>query len=273
MNIIVGATGILGSAILRSLGETTCITLPRQKSIQWLNSSVNGIRQDLLKFLDSSTSADIDLYYALGNTNPKADPNILNELNFFLPERILKASLGLPVRVITFGSIHELSGISNPYMDSKRNLARLLTEQSHVFNSSHFLLHTLYSDTEPRSHMLLGQILNSIRLRQTLKMSSGLQLRQYHHVDDVVKVIAVRLSSNISVPSQQVNGPETLQIRDLASNIYKEFECLPLLKLNSLPEGGLDVYDAKYPIPEWIRKESFRSTFNGVLTAFKNFLK
>ena len=166
MNIVVGATGLLGSTLLRSLGEHACIAIPRQNTAKWLHYSVNEIRQDLLKYTDSKSTTCIDLFYALGNTNPKTDPRTLGELNFLLPEKILNASVGLPIRVITFGSIHELSSISNPYMESKRKLANLLTATSHGYHNIHFLLHTLYSDTKPHSHMLLGQILHSIQFRK-----------------------------------------------------------------------------------------------------------
>ena len=273
MNVIVGATGLLGSTLLRSLGEHACFAIPRQKTARWLNSSVNEIRQDLLKLTDSNSAAFIDLFYALGNTNPKTDPRILDELNFLLPEKILNASVGLPIRVITFGSIHELSSISNPYIESKRKLGNLLAAPSHGFNNIHFLLHTLYSNSKPHSHMLLGQILNSIQLRQELQMSSGLQLRQYHHVEDVVKIVLSRLSPQVFSTNYQINGPETIQIRELAVSIYTTFNHLPLLKLNSLPTDEADIFDAAYKISELDCEQGFRPAIDGVLAEFNNLLK
>lgn len=273
MNIVVGATGLLGSTLLRSLGENACIAIPRQNTVKWLNFSVNEIRQDLLKLTNTDSTAYIDLFYALGNTNPKTDPRTLSELNFLLPEKILNASVGLPIRVITFGSIHELSSISNPYMESKRKLANLLTATSHGYNHIHFLLHTLYSGTKPHSHMLLGQMLHSIQFRRELKMSSGLQLRQYHHVEDVVKIMLARLSTDMHSRNYQVNGPETIRIRDLAIRIYNEFNELPLLKLNSLPTDEQDVFDASYKISEVDDEPCFRPSIDGVLSEFKNLLK
>lgn len=273
MNIILGATGLLGSALLRTLDEDTSIVIPRLKSVEWLDFSVNEVRQDLLKLTHSNSTSYIDLFYALGNTDPKTEPRTLDELNFLLPEKILNASVGLPIRVITFRSIHELSGISNPYMESKRKLANLLSATSHGYNNIHFLLHTLYSDSKPHSHMLLGQILHSIQFKQELKMSSGLQLRQYHHVEDVVNIILARLDSDIFVMKYQVNGPETIRIRDLAVRLYNEFDQLPLLKLNSLPTDEQDVFDASYEIAEMVDEQSFRPSIHGVLAEFKNFLK
>jgi len=272
MKIIVGATGLLGSSLYRNQKNHLSFTLPRRIAMQWISSSVNGIRNDLLGIITHNTDVKTELFYALGNTNPGVDRQILDELNYQLPKKIIMAASDLPIRMISFGSVHELSDISNPYMDSKRKFANFLAERSSDFSYRHFLLHTLYSDDLPHSHMLLGQMLNSIRLKQELKMTSGLQLRQYHHVEDVVRFVLEKLT-DYEINSQEcVNGPETIQIRELATRIFREFASLELLKLGEVKDSLSEIFDISCQTSNQVGYNFFRPTFEGISSAFQTWL-
>jgi nucleoside-diphosphate-sugar epimerase len=186
--------------------------------------------------------------------------------------KILKASVGLPIQVVTFGSVHELTDISNPYMDSKKNLFSFYKENPGAFQWIHFQLHTLYSESEPHTHMLLGQILASLRSKKKLEMSSGLQIRQYHHVEDVIRIVKKELESSSSYDLKQVNGPETLSIAQLAKAIYGEFDALDLLELGNLAQNPAEVFQARFKLTAGLTSSDFRKSLPAIVSVFKKLL-
>ena len=272
MNIILGSTGQLGACLRANLGDDN-LHLPSRRKIQdWFDLSSDELTGEIACLLSLDNANKHFLFYAVGETNPSVDPTALNQVNFELPTRILEASVGLPIQIVTFGSVHELTDISNPYMDSKKKLFSFYEENVGAFQWIHFQLHTLYSEGEPHPHMLLGQILTSLRLNQKLQMSPGLQIRQYHHVEDVIRIVMKELVFSSSYASRQVNGPETLSVAQLAKAIYEEFNSLDLLELGNLASNPSEVFDAKFKLSEGLTSSDFRKSLPGIVSVFKKFL-
>ena len=89
----------------------------------------------------------------------------------------------------------------------------------------HCRLHTLYGG-EPKDHMFLGQIVNAIRSNSVFSMSSGEQLREYHHVDDIAESLATIVNSDWSLwsPILEINSGQPLKLLDLAMAIFNAFK-------------------------------------------------
>jgi len=272
VNIILGSTGQLGGRILANLGADNAHVLSRRQTETWCELKSSELTAEIDSLLKLDDTDKNFLFYAVGETNPAADSHALNRVNFELPRKILEASIGLPVQIVTFGSVHEQTDISNPYMDSKKKLFSIFAEKSDAIQWTHFQLHTLYSEDEPHRHMLLGQILSSIRSQQKLRMTNGLQIRQYHHVEDIIRIVLKTLEFSSPHVLQQINGPETLSIGRLAESIYEEFECQDLLELGNLLQDSAEVFEAKFELSEGLKPHDFRDSLPGVISVFKKLL-
>jgi nucleoside-diphosphate-sugar epimerase len=270
--IILGSTGQLGACIRTNLDRENSHVLNRPKIQAWCDLSSDELTAEIDGLLKADKASKHFLFYAAGETNPSTNPYALNQINFELPRKILEACVGLPVQIVTFGSVHELTGISNPYMDSKKKLFSFFQEKSAAFQWIHFQLHTLYSESEPHSHMLLGQILSSIRSKQKLRMTSGLQVRQYHHVEDVIKIAMKELEFSSTYDSKHVTGPETLSIGQLAKTIFEEFDSLDLLELGDLVQDPAEIFETKFELSEGLTQVDFRETLPGIISVFKKLL-
>ncbi|WP_426851950.1 hypothetical protein [Candidatus Planktophila dulcis] len=223
----------------------------------WISGGEGFIRKQLVNYLDGSNNR-INIFYCVGNTNPNASLEELDTLNFELPKTIARASVDLPFRLITFGSVHEDSKIINPYMDSKRKFRDFLVSQDLNFSWNHFQLHTLYSEKLPKPYMFLGQILQALTTGSKFKMSSGTQLRQFHHTLEVVDAI-VSLLPEISVNSVlQVSSNNSIRLVDLASTIFSHMGELKNLEIGTLSDNENEIYSGGYPVSESLRGLCFR---------------
>jgi hypothetical protein len=235
----------------------------------WIVGGEKYIRHQLVNFLGETTNR-LDIFYCIGNTNPNAPVQELDMLNFELPKSIGEASIGLPIRLISFGSVHEESRISNPYMDSKRKFRDYLINQDSSFDWNHFQLHTLYSEKLPKPYMFLGQILHALTAGDKFKMSSGTQLRQFHHTADVVDGVASLLPV-IAVNSVfQVSSNNSIRLVDLASTIFSNVGELKNLEIGSLGDRENEIYSVGYPVPESLRSHHFRNSIVEIPRIFSN---
>ncbi|CAN2170475.1 hypothetical protein MCETOYE15_00040 [Candidatus Nanopelagicaceae bacterium] len=257
MNLLLGASGEIGSCLAQRNLYNISDSLTRPALKDWITGGEDYIRQQLINYLDGSGNR-INIFYCVGNTNPNASVEELDTLNFELPKSIAKASMDLPFRLITFGSVHEKSKISNPYMDSKRKFHDFLESQDWNFNWNHFQLHTLYSEKLPKPYMFLGQMLHALTTGNKFKMSSGTQLRQFHHTSDVVGAI-VSVLPDISVNSVlQVSSNKSIRLSDLASTIFSLVGELKNLEIGTLSDRENEIYLDSYPISESLRGLCFR---------------
>ena len=110
-------------------------------------------------------------------------------VNFHLPKNIILSNKNTNNLIVTFGTIMEdLSPDANNYTSSKNQLTQFI-KTSKIQNILSLKIHTLYGGDKPNAYMFLGQMLNSINKNEDFKMSSGKQIREYHHVDDESKAI------------------------------------------------------------------------------------
>lgn len=259
MNLLLGSSGELGTSLSRRDLSNISHSLPRSGLNELIAGGEGFIRQQLVNYLDESNER-INIFYCVGNTNPNASVEELDTLNFELPKSIAKAIIDLPFRLITFGSVHEDSKISNPYMNSKKKFRDFLVGQDSNFNWNHFQLHTLYSEKSPKPYMFLGQILQALTTGDKFKMSSGTQFRQFHHTSDVVDAV-VTLLPDISVNSVfQVSSNNSIQLVDLASTIFSHLGELKNLEIGTLSDSENEIYSNEYPVSDSLRNHHFRNS-------------
>ena len=79
--------------------------------------------------------------------------------------------------------------------------------------------------------MFLGQIMNSLRSNSIFKMSSGNQLREYHHIDDILKCIELILKKN-GAGIINLNHGKPVRLIDLAQFLFRFFSKEHLLEVD-----------------------------------------
>jgi nucleoside-diphosphate-sugar epimerase len=246
--ILFGSQGRLGSALYKRFIKTGRYRL---YSIHWSDLSIFVTKSiDIFSAEFGKLISDIETYgkavfiFANGLTDPRLPGNEILFSNFEFPRRVIEATGNLPnTRYLTIGTIQELwpeACQTNPYLRSKFELSQFVAEIANRPDKKdrllHCRLHTLYGG-EPKDHMFLGQIINAIRTNTIFAMSSGEQLREYHHVDDIAESIVniVDLDWKSLSPIIEINSGQPLKLVDLAMAIFTAYG-----KQNLLHVGKLD---------------------------------
>lgn len=224
--VIIGENSRMTKAFLKS--HKFSVVVPKAEYMTW-KSKINLVRS--LKNFDNST-----LIITKAILNPKLNESEINYWNYTFPKRIITEifALELNIRIVTFGSIHELSKLSNPYLNSKRKLAYFINAQNNS-NIIHYRLHTIFGEGYPIRAMFLGQIYESLVNNSTFRMSHGNQLRQYHTYSEIVSIVTNNLSEIAALPNiYNINGDTWVTLRDLASSIFYEFGKEEMLKIGEI---------------------------------------
>lgn len=258
-DFVVGARGRLGSTIARLLDDP--ILLPPDEYRNWY---MPGKESKISKYFDSFVHEGSRIFIVSGVLDPKAKPSQIWQVNYDLPKNIIAALAPLGAKVVTFGTVlEEISGVTNEYVASKRALGALVSSSSELANAPlHFQIHTLYGNGAPSPFMFLGQVLKALVDGTTFKMTSGIQLREYHHVvDDSLAVL--RLSRDASGVLPLSHGG-AVSLRELAEAIFSATERSHLLKIGSLPQPSAEVYTHVNARSFELADLTFRDTIEGV---------
>jgi len=257
--VLFGAQGQLGSAILRFLHqrypEKPVTTVSRGED--W-----KQVLEELPDFIMS------DWVFASGVTDPKAPEDEIRRVNTETPISIIEAALSftrlhseaMGPRFLTLGSIQEnfpeLAG-RNAYLKSKLDLSRWIEKKCkdplHSKRFVHLRVHTIFSD-EFKSHMFLGQIWEALKNESPFKMSHGMQLREYLHVDDFANAMMQLLAVEWTLgPVMELNHGDPLALRDLASKIFSRFKSEGLLEIGERPADERENIERKFErSPDWL---------------------
>ena len=165
---------------------------------------------------------------------PETGVSQLNKWNIDFALELFQISKKLKTQYVTFGTLSETflnENSSNPYTRSKRQLTQKFLSES-AENWLHIRLHTLYGVGHPSHHSFLGGIYRSLSEKSIFRMTSGLQLREYHHFFDDCSQIHDLMSRNIT-GLLDLNANNAIQLRELALSLFEEFNQLDLLKIDS----------------------------------------
>lgn len=264
MNFVLGSRGRLGRAIASSFNAEQVTALERAVYSEW---SRNGASDDISRFFDSAAANNSVVYVAAGIIDPKALAEDHESINFRLPRNVIEGVTRAGLRVVTFGTVMEAiagQNLANPYFASKAKLGEFVAEFSEVSTAVlHVRIHTLYGGGLPDRFMFLGQIFNAIINQDQFNMSSGTQLREYHHVDDDVAAIAVLLQAGAAGVVNLSHG-DAITLRELAIYIFDEFGSSDLLNVGALPSPISDNYERIFEKEHMLKNAIFRDTLPSV---------
>jgi nucleoside-diphosphate-sugar epimerase len=272
MIVLFGSSGQIGSALygrLRGsaqLGEPVCLTTAE-------------IAGDVVGTLKKRSLADRDCDYIFGNglTNPALGIDALVAANIDFVRHVIDATFAhSSSRYLTFGTIHEdFPDLcrANPYFETKRELSLLVSRMGAPERFRHLRLHTVYGGT-PKEHMFLGQMVQALRTNTVFKMSSGEQLREYHHADDIAGAAQTLLSRAwIGDPLMELSSGRPVRLATLAQAVFAAFGKEHLLEIGAIhrhaQENVLRTFERS---PEWILGES-RDAVEGVIAYVRKCLE
>lgn len=261
--LLIGSNGRLGQAIANEFLKNDLITLERQVYEAWsLPYSAELIGDYFEKYAHSNSKIII----CSGLLDPTASAEDLLRVNYFLPKNIIDGVARHGIKVITFGTVMEgLLQTKNAYIQSKVRLSEYVQEavgRGHAV--THLQLHTLFGLGQPISFMFLGQMMSAIRENQVFKMTSGRQLREYHHLLDEVKAIRKIIEVDQNGVMNLSHG-KPLSLRMIAESIFAAFGKSEYLRLGALPEPVEENY-GKILIPsELLDNISFRDSLPAIV--------
>jgi dTDP-4-dehydrorhamnose reductase len=272
--ILFGSSGQLGASILR--------VLPHDRIRRILWKDVASLSNDGLREM-FSRSEPSDFVFANGLTDPKLPLSEIEQSNIEFPIRVIEQVNGLSSdsshRFLTFGTIQENFPEvcrSNPYLNSKLKLYERIRHFHALpgaeFRFLHFRIHTLYG-RGAKEHMFLGQMIQAIREQNTFAMSSGDQLREYHHVDDVAQSIAAVLDQDWKFgPAIELSSGNPVRLAELARAVFRAMNSESLLQIGGMTrhpaENTAKVFSRS---PDWLLNHS-REPIAGVLAEVRAIL-
>lgn len=237
LHVILGSTGLVGSAWKRY--QPNSIFVERPSIENWFS---NQPEVSIAEFFETlPKNREIEIHFCFGNTNSVEKLSLLMQINCCWPLLIARQALIRNFRVVTYGSALETFGIRNNYFDSKRAFAIGLARLEAKNLWTNVSLHTLYSDSRPHPHMFLGQMYSAIKDRTPFNMTSGKQLREFHHVDDDIQIIDNALRLNFSKHLEISHG-KPLTLIQVAENLFDSFSLPGLLRRNMYPDNPNDNY-------------------------------
>lgn len=263
MIVVLGETSRLGKAISCAY-PVDVVSVPREVYGDWCSTSGSN---EARTFLKPRTSDQNVVYICAGVLDPNAPAAEHYRINFQLPSNILEVASELGWRVITFGTIMErFPKADNPYVSSKRLLGKEIEDRKYPA-ATHVRIHTQYGKGAPHGFMFLGQIATSILNQKQFQMTSGKQLREYHHVADDARAI-LEIATRFDGYSFDLNSGNAVHLCDLAATLFSAFGCTHLLELGVIPDPQADNYKETYDRPALLSNLVFRDTFIGVIDYF-----
>lgn len=193
--------------------------------------------------LDCSNLIHSDIViYAIGagiQANLKEGFNLIYNLNVTAPVTICNKlkELNFKGRFVTFGSVFEMGETKeeryfteedvltstcpapNDYTVSKRMLSSFVSSYKHEFTHWHFYIPTIYGAGE-NPKRLIPYVINAIRNGEELHFTAGDQTRQYIHVDEVPRMLALAIENNLPSGLYNIQGKETVSVKEIVTAIH-----------------------------------------------------
>ena len=116
--------------------------------------------------------------------------------------------------------------------------------------------------------MFMGQMLKALRANTRFSMTSGAQLREYHHVDDEAKVI-IALGSKFDHGCFDISHGYNISLYDLAHSIFEHFNKIDLLGVGDIESPSIEAFEPIFKPQTYIQNHNFRKT----LPAIKQWLE
>lgn len=194
--------------------------------------------------LDCSSLLDSDMIiYAIGagiQANLKEGLNLIYNLNVTAPVTICNKLKELEYKgiFVTFGSVFEMGETKeerffteedvltslcpapNDYTVSKRMLSKFVASYKHDFKHWHFYIPTIYGAGE-NPKRLIPYVINAIRNSDELHFTAGDQTRQYVHVSEIPRMLALAFEKNLPSGLYNIEGKETITVKEIVTMIHQ----------------------------------------------------
>jgi nucleoside-diphosphate-sugar epimerase len=249
--VVLGTNGFLSSAIaehaIRKEWELNTFGMDSPQTYQCSNFH----RVDLMvDTIDYTQLYDADMIiYAIGagiQANLNDGIEAIYRLNLITPIQICRALQVVEFNgvFITFGSYFELgeARVLQPateqeiiysrgfaptdYILSKRLLTKFVSSYKPSFTHWHFILPTIFGAKENRNR-IIPYTIKSILESGYPHFTTGNQVRQYLHVCNIPKIIERAYSYELKSGVYNIQGKETLTIKELVMMIYGFFNQIP----------------------------------------------
>ncbi len=245
---IIGSNGLLSESIARYCNKNGIkpIIIGRSSPKRYDFKSFHSI--DLLTNeiqYEKIYKSDLIIYAAGAGiqSNLNENPDVIYDLNVSIPVKICHKlnSNKFDGVFVSFGSyfeigensnnskfnetqlIHSKSKSLNNYSISKRMFTKFISSVNLNFKSWHFILPTIYGEFES-NHRLIPYVIDSIKNKKKLKLTSGVQIRQYIYVDEIAEIIFKSFNKKIDTGVYNIEGSETLTVKELVTNLHKLFK-------------------------------------------------
>ena len=265
---LIGGRGRLGRAIAAEYSDSKLVLINRLIYEDW---SREGAADQVSNYFDKNVRENSTVFVASGLLDPNLSEDDLIKVNYTLPKNVIDGASKLGVKVITFGTVMEgLIKSKNAYVLSKTDLNNYVEKMLNAERSiKHIQLHTLYGIGHPSPFMFLGQMLLAIKANLPFQMTSGRQLREYHHLEDDAAAIRLIADSSVSGVVNLSHG-QPVSLRAIAENVFDALGESQLLRLGALPEPAEENYDRIFRANEIVDSVRFRDVLPNISKYMKN---
>lgn len=252
---LIGSNGLLSNAIGK-LADQLNFELNVLGFSPPTNHTYNNFRQiDLsteFPYIESIIDSQIIIYCAGAGIQSelKESDQLIYHLNTFVPVTLAAKleTAGFKGTLVTFGSYFEIGANSidksfseieivnsdrpvvNTYSNSKRLLSKFWFSYHKDLNYWHFILPTIYGPEENPKRLIPYTIVGILQNR-SLTFTSGDQIRQYIHIDDVASLIFEASGKNLPKGIYSIPGRETFSVKQLVLNLFEYFNKKPDLDI------------------------------------------
>ena len=268
MKFIVGARGRLGQALVRQFASEDVHCLDRALYQDWAEP---GAAERVAQFFAPWTGSNGTIFVASGLLDPGMPAAAHASINVDLPRNIMQGADRCGLAVVSFGTVMEtLQSRPNPYVQSKIALANYVAAAAAAGAAvAHVRVHTLYGEGEPSPFMFLGQMLAALRSGVAFNMTLGKQLREYHHIADEARAIAVLADAGLrGVVDLSDGAPVTLCA--LAGAVFRAFDAAPQLRLGAIAEPAEENYSAVFARHPMLPQNHYRPAIPAVVHYLKS---
>lgn len=267
---IIGGSGRLGRALTKAYCAEAIIVLPRSVYCDWITAEQ---RHGVINYFRQYQNYDITIFITSGLLDPMLPLETLLSVNYWLPKNVIEGTVSFKVRTITFGTVMEaLMPTGNNYITSKVKFSKNLEAldlSSNCDRHLHIQIHTLFGIGIPNSFMFLGQILKALQKDKPFVMTSGSQLREYHHIEDDVKAIRLLEQSGYTGIVDLSHG-RPVSLLEIANFIFEEFDSQHLLKVGILPSTESENFTKTYKALNILDSVQFRDTLPSIASYIKS---
>ncbi|MBC7453656.1 MAG: NAD(P)-dependent oxidoreductase [Massilia sp.] len=268
MKCIIGARGRLGQALERQFASEDVHCLDRALYQDWAEA---GAAERIAQFFAPWAGSSGTIFVASGVLDPRMPAAAHARINLDLPRNIMQGAARCNLTVVSFGTVMEtLQARPNSYVQSKIDLANYVADAAAAGAAvAHLRVHTLYGEGEPSPFMFLGQMLAALRSGAAFDMTLGKQLREYHHVADEARAIAVLADAGLrGVLDLSHGAPVTL--RALAGAVFRAFDVEPQLRLGAVAEPAEENYSTVFRRHPALPSTHYRPTIPAVAHYLKS---